>query len=726
LSRGSAALSRIRSALGSTGSALTSAIQFDRAGLRPVAAAKAGAGVIIPIIVGIAIGQPAAGAAASFGALTVGVALVTAGPRAPVNTMLAASLGMGIATFVGSVSGLLPWVHLIVLAAVGFLAGLLVAAGRGATQVGVNATIALLVFGRNPAGAELAALHGCWVLIGGLVPVGLAVLLRSPHPLRAQREALAAGYDALAAAAASPAGPPGLAVAEAAVTAREAIRPWLADTARPGAEPLRGLADQLDRIRQEFHALNFQRAALDSAPAQRQLIDTALALTAGALSEIGRALRLRVPPAGTEPVAVKLTGYADQLGLEHEHASADRPGARFASARIAALAGQLRAADRMAAELSGTRRISLPVAASYTAEAIIVIPGQLSWAGRQLTAAMSPSSPAFRHAVRLAVVIPVATEVSRLLPWQRGYWLAITAVIVLKPDFTATLSRGIARTVGTGVGILAAALIVTAFHPAGLALIALIAGAAWLGYLVFNGSYALYSVFLTFLVIMLVSAAQPSPVAAVENRGVDTLIGGAIAIVAYLIWPTWEAKTLQAATAERFEAIRVFLQAVLADYIDPGAFDRAALAGLAAGTRRAQSAVTASMQRARGEPARIRPDIELFAGVLAAGRRIVAGVHALASHLQDAKAQVAVPAAAQVADQIDAAMTELVAAIAAGRPPHELPELRTAQRRLATLSAECLTPQDRRGAILAALLDPLVDSIDSAADLLSEARHKVT
>jgi uncharacterized membrane protein YccC len=691
---------------------LADAVRVDRSALRPGPAAKAAAGVIIPIVVGVVIAQPAAGAAASFGALSVGVAIITAGPRPPIGTLLAASIGMGAATFIGSVSGLVPPVHLVVLAAFGFLAGLLVAAGRGATQVGVNATIALLVFGRNAAGPELAAVHASWVLAGGLLQVAIAAMLRSPAPLKAQREALAAGYEALARTADEPPAP---AVADAAVTARDAIYPWLRDEDRAGAEPLRGLAGQLDRIRQEFHALHFQRRPGNEQPQ----IDEALALMAAGLSEIAAALRTRSAPTGIGPIAAKLVSIADELGQADEPGVPAQPPARFASARIAALAGQLRASGRMATELSGTRRISLPVAASYTADAMIVLPSQLRSALRQVEAALSPSSPAFRHAVRLAVVIPAATEISRLLPWPRGYWVAITTVIVLKPDFTATVSRGIARTVGTGIGIIAAAIIVTTTHPQGLALIICVGVAAWLGYTVFVANYAVYSVFLTALVILLVSAAQRSAVTPVENRGFDTLIGGAIAIIAYLVWPTWEAKTLQAATAERFEANRAFLQAVLEVYLEPAAQDRAALAGLAAATRRAQSNVTASMQRARGEPARIRPDLHRYASLLAAARRIVAGTHALASHLADSRQQVAVPAAAVMAGQLDDAMAELVDSISANHPPGDLPALRQSQRKLAADSAASLTPADRRGAILAALLDPLVDSIDTAADLLA-------
>ncbi len=692
------------------------ALRLDRAALRPLAAAKATAGVLVPLVAGIVAGQPAAGATAAFGALSVGVAIITAGPRTPAGTMLAASVGMGGATFVGSISGLVPVVHLLVLASAGMLAGLLVAAGRGASQVGVNATIALLVFGRLSAGPEVAALHASWVLAGGLLQTGLAIALRSPRPLRTQREALAAAYDALAGAAlpGATASAPSLQVAHAAVTARDAISASL--QAGDAAAPLRGLADQLDRIRQEFHALHFLGTSLTE-------VDEALTLAGQALTRTAQALRFR-QAVELEPEAARLSDLADQAGQAMgapgpaptggDGGEPPDPAARFASARIAALAGQLRAVDRMTGELAGIRKFPV-AAASYTA--FVVLPGQLRSVGRTIWAAISPSSPAFRHGVRLAVVIPLATAIATVLPWQRGYWLPVTTVIVLKPDFTATISRGVARTVGTGLGILASALIVTVFDPHGPALIALVAVCAWLGYTVFAANYAVYAVFLTSLVIFLV--AQGNPVSPVENRGFDTLIGGVIAIGAYLAWPTWEAKTLQAATADRFDAARRFLTSVLEVYLEPSAFDRAGLARLAADTRRAQSAVTASLQRARGEPARFRPDIDRYAGVLAAGRRIVAGTHALASHLQDAREHVAVPAAAGVVGQVGDAMAELLRAVRAGEPPAPLPDLRASQRQLVALTTARLTQQDRRGAILAALLDPLVDSIDTAADVLT-------
>jgi monomeric isocitrate dehydrogenase len=134
--------------------------------------------------------------------------------------------------------------------------------------------------------------------------------------------------------------------------------------------------------------------------------------------------------------------------------------------------------------------------------------------------------------------------------------------------------------------------------------------------------------------------------------------------------------------------------------------------------------VAASLDRARGEPPSARPDIAHYAGVLSAGRRIVAGTHALASHLRDASTQVGVPAAATIAAELDQAMSALVVSLRTHSPLDlwDTLDLRGSQHRLAVATAAGQTAADRRGAILAALLDQIVDSIDTAADLLGAER----
>ena len=74
---------------------------------------------------------------------------------------------------------------------------------------------------------------------------------------------------------------------------------------------------------------------------------------------------------------------------------------------------------------------------------------------------MTFESAAFRHAIRLAVCVALAAAVGRAVSWHRTYWLPMTVAIVLKPDFTATFSRGVLRVTGTLTGLAFATLL---FH----------------------------------------------------------------------------------------------------------------------------------------------------------------------------------------------------------------------------------------------------------------------
>ena len=67
---------------------------------------------------------------------------------------------------------------------------------------------------------------------------------------------------------------------------------------------------------------------------------------------------------------------------------------------------------------------------------------------RQLRLAES----ALPYALRLAFTVGLATEIYRRLHYQSGYWIPMTALLVLKPDLIDTVSRAIARTLGTMCG----------------------------------------------------------------------------------------------------------------------------------------------------------------------------------------------------------------------------------------------------------------------------------
>ena len=61
-------------------------------------------------------------------------------------------------------------------------------------------------------------------------------------------------------------------------------------------------------------------------------------------------------------------------------------------------------------------------------------------------------SPAARHAVRLAVLVPLTDIFIRSFGVQRGYWVALTILVVLRPDFAQTFQRSLMRVLGTLIG----------------------------------------------------------------------------------------------------------------------------------------------------------------------------------------------------------------------------------------------------------------------------------
>jgi uncharacterized membrane protein YccC len=326
-------------------------------------------------------------------------------------------------------------------------------------------------------------------------------------------------------------------------------------------------------------------------------------------------------------------------------------------------------------------------------------------------AAGDPRSAAFRHAVRLAVLLPAAEGLSRALPWHRGYWVVLTTLVVLKPDYSTTAQRGIARIVGTAIGVVAAGALVETLHPNGAALSVLVAATTWAAYASFAASYAIYSVAITALVVLLLAPVGGHGLSTVADRGLDTLIGGGLALAGYLVWPTWEGESLRSAVDALLASLATYADVVLGRYIDPDGTDPMELGTAAASARRARLAAMASLTRAAAEPARGGADVATASSRLSAARRIVIALHALRATVDDAAEHVPVPEARKLRDEI----VQALQAVAEHRTA-DVSRLREMQEALdADEMEDPAGLHARRLALLAAHLDPLVDSVDTLA-----------
>jgi uncharacterized membrane protein YccC len=289
-----------------------------------------------------------------------------------------------------------------------------------------------------------------------------------------------------------------------------------------------------------------------------------------------------------------------------------------------ALAGQLRSAVRTVSEASPAGLTALE-----QREATQHWKHRMSSQVATLRANLTLSSAAFRHALRMSLCLAFGEIVAYQLRGARSYWLAMTIVLVLKQEFTATFSRGVLRIAGTIIGLLLATGL---FHflPLGMGMkIALVGVFTFLLRWAGGGNYGVFTIAVSALIVMMVAFTGVSPKAVILARGEMTCIGGVIALVAYLIWPTWERTLIGPTLAEMLESYRQYFHAVVEAHLPGNPRDETGLDQLRMAARVARTNMDASADRLRAEPGTLPEKMQLLTAMLANCHRFVRAIMAL-------------------------------------------------------------------------------------------------
>jgi uncharacterized membrane protein YccC len=476
------------------------------------------------------------------------------------------------------------------------------------------------------------------------------------------------------------------------------------------------MIDEADRARLSLIALRRLRTLL---PAARGApVDSLTGAAGGILAGLAQSLRAGRPLALPGPTWEGFEAAERDVGTPDE-AGRGLPDVLWddAGARARALGGQLRTLARLRRELDDTRGPSLDRAGQPGLRAP-VLPARE--AAHTLRANLSRRSPAGRHAVRMAVLLAACVTFGHLVVLQHGYWLPLTALVVLRPDFASTVTRAGARIAGTLAGGGAATLLAALVRPGPGALIVLVGVAALGAYTLVRVNYALFAACLTALVVFLLAFTGLPEVTAVAYRSGFTVAGGLLALAAYTLWPTWEATVAPEALARLLDAQAGYVGAVLSAYADPASRDRDRLRALREAARLARSTAEASAQRMALEPARAAPQApRTVLGCLAAARSIATAALTLHAHLPAAAPQPR-PNLTALIDAVTDSFAGLAAALRARAAPDGGPDLRKLQSQLtAQLRA---APGPGPAAVDAALLetetDLLVDGLNSIGALL--------
>ncbi|MET9430576.1 FUSC family protein [Streptomyces sp. NPDC003036] len=565
-------------------------LTVERRRLEPLVALRGAVGLALVVGVSLAAFGTAVAVSSAFGAFQAAVATFQRSWRPRPTLALASGVSLAVSTFVGYLTGAHPVLFLCLLVAWTFLAGLAWVAGPTAGVIASSNVAIMLVTVTLPTSVAAAAGHALVIAAGGLVQAALIVLVPirrwGPH-----RDALAGALAAEADYARrlrhdpyAPFDPVPLMTARsaAAVTRRQARR-------RPAE--LHGARGLAERIRPVLASLADPAIGVPREGPQRDRVRELLGAAGTVLDTAADAIR-RGRPATIPPAALAALRTPDTGAILTGPA-------RRAAVRLAALLEDV-------VETAAPSGWAEPGEARARPPLLSLLPGVV----RDVRGELRGGSPVFRHAVRVSAVAGLGYLLGAALPFGHGYWAPMAAVMAMRPDFTQTYARSVARFCGTLLGVALATAVVRTATPGTYTSAALAVCCAFGMFLLMRTGYAAAQVCVSAYVVFLLGMGGETWDQTVPERVLLTLLGGVLAMVAYAVYPAWETPRLRGRLADWLAADGRYAACVLAHYANPAAGrDGEAAADVreaVLATRTARVAWQEAHTRATHEPVRHR------------------------------------------------------------------------------------------------------------------------
>src|SRR3989440_10151826 len=483
--------------------------------------------------------------------------------RPPRSTLFPYTTLFRSAVLLGPLSGSHHAAAVIIATLWAFAAGMFVAAGATAADLGVVSLVTLLIYAAQPLTSHQALISSALALGGGLLQTALSVALWPVRRYEPERRALAKFFVELARAAEQPLSAISAPPATIQSTQAQEVLSGLDRESSIEAVRYRALLSQAERVRLSLLMLSRLHVRMQrESPMHRsvQILRDYLKKAAQALRAIGDSLISGIPAEASKEIVAASETLTLQLRQETDNLPPSFLAAAAKDARFQmdALNGQLRATLELAAHATPTGQAEFVKQQTQQ-------PWRLRFSGLMATlrANLNLQSAVFRHAIRLAALVALGNGLERGFYWHRSYWLPMTIALVLKPEFTTTFSRGLLRIGGTIVGLFLATALFR-FLPESLALhIILIFVFTLLLRWVGPANYGIFAVAISALVVLLIAITGVSPSEVIWARGVNTVAGGALALLAYRIWPTWERTLVSERVAEMLDAYREYFHCLV-------------------------------------------------------------------------------------------------------------------------------------------------------------------
>jgi hypothetical protein len=227
---------------------------------------------------------------------------------------------------------------------------------------------------------------------------------------------------------------------------------------------------------------------------------------------------------------------------------------------------------------------------------------------RTLRGVFRPGSPMLRHATRIALGAVAGEAAGRALGnfWghglpEHGFWAALTAMLVLFPDYEHTFARAWSRPTGAIAGALIGWALLQLPLSGGAEVIIGVVFAVVAFTLLRTGQHWLGLGVTPWLVLLLHHVGTPTDNIA-YGRVADTALGALIAMAVFLVLPTWHHHRAPVLLGRWLEAQSRFLPMLLIDWAERGAMPAADLERLREDSRARRHELQDALTQLSREP----------------------------------------------------------------------------------------------------------------------------
>jgi uncharacterized membrane protein YccC len=269
---------------------------------------------------------------------------------------------------------------------------------------------------------------------------------------------------------------------------------------------------------------------------------------------------------GDEAVALLLTPAADFLDAIANHHHTARRDAEFALARLDAAAAAVTgphaaAAQRFSPQMheafaSRFGEFRRPDLVGSLLAAVGVARDHLTW-----------TSPVLRHAVRLSAATALGVAADRFGSVSHGHWIALTVLMVLRPETAHTYTRCVGRAAGLALGIVVASVVTLVWQPTGSPAAVVAVAFLAMTYLVIRFGYLAVSAAVAAAVVFLLDINPAAAGGDLKDSLFAVVIGCGLAVVAHVVLPDHALIRLHQRAGELLKSEIDYAAAVVKAYV---------------------------------------------------------------------------------------------------------------------------------------------------------------